>query len=291
MKIFLYVVLAMTAIAGDSFFTRLALSSTDIDYTTFSLLRIFSACLIIILVIPVNQATRVPSKSMTFILSSLFILYAFAFSYAYTELSISVGGLVIFVVSQVLSIFFTVNFSGASLSPIQCFGLLITSLGAISLLSPLITVHASITPMFVMALAGGVWSAFTLTSSYKGFSIFSLRNVFKLTLAMISLPLLIKLVSLDVVLTMDGYVYAVLCGALTTGLGYTLWLLISDSITPISTSTAQILAPLITIILGLFYLSETFTIAAVSASVLIIFGMSIFHLSEYLKSMVNEQWK
>lgn len=289
MKIFLYIVLAVTAIAGDSFFTRLALTSTDIDHTTFSLLRIFSACLIIILVVPVNEAARTPSKSVTFYLSALFTLYIFAFSYAYTELSISIGGLVIFAVTQICSIFCAANSSGSSLSSIQWFGLLTTSIGALSLLSPLITLNNSITAIFVMVLAGVAWAGFTLTSSYKGFSIFSLRNVFKLTLAMISLPLLINLISLDILLTMDGYVYAVLCGALTTGLGYTLWLLITDTITPLSTSTALILAPLITIIFGLFYLSETFSIAAASASILILFGMSIFHFSEYLKNMVREQ--
>lgn len=286
MRVLFYTALVMTAIAGDSFFTKLALSTTDIDHFTFSLLRIFSASLILVFVIPVYTDAPSLSKPRIFFLSTLFILYSIAFSYAYTQLSISVGGLILFAVTQLCSILFGAICLGKRLNPIQWFGFLVASLGGLSLLAPSITGENSSLTILAMSLAGLAWSALTITTEHKSFSIFSLRKVFKFTAVIISFPLAINLITTSADSNIDGYIYALLCGALTTALGYALWLIIANSITPITTAIVRILAPLITISFGMAFLSESFSTAATSASTLIIFGIGILLLSEYLKSVV-----
>lgn len=285
MKIFLYSLLAMTAVAGNSFFTRLALSSTDIDHSTFSLVRIFSACLIVLMVVPQNKETSPPSRPITILLSTLFVVYVFTFSYAYTWLSISIGGLLLFTVMQICSILSSVIYSREILNPIQLLGFLITFIGGLSLFTNPVSLNTSITSLCLITLAGIAWSGFSFTIQYKCFSVFNLRDVFKLTLALTSLPLALNLIAFGTRVSLDGYVYALLCGALTTGLGYSLWLLIANQLTSLSANTAQLLAPLITIMLGLSFLTETFTTYQSSSFVLIFVGTGIFFLSRYLQSL------
>lgn len=288
MKSIFYIAISMLAIAGDSFFTRLALATTEINHLTFSLVRIFSACLIVLMVIPANVKAPRPSNSITVLLSILFIVYISAFTYAYRELSVSMGGIVFFSVVQLCSIMFGIRYLGKRLSPFQVFGVVMTSLGAMSLLTPGITAGGSITSMSAMMIASLAWASFTITIQQQNFSIFSLRKVFTCTAVIISFPLFTSLMTNEALRSNDGYVYAVLCGAMTTGLGYSIWLLISNSVTQNSAAVAHISAPLITVYLGVTFLSETLSANFVSATVLIVFGITLFYLSEYLKSLVNE---
>jgi drug/metabolite transporter (DMT)-like permease len=283
MRLFVHLALVVIVMSGDSFFTRLALSSTDIDLTAFSLLRIVSACLIIALLSPEDKKALSPSLPLTLFLSGLFIVYTFAFSFAYTVLPISLGGLVLFGVTQVFTILLSVHYLGYRLNSTQWFGLAVVCLGGLSLLSPSITQEHAKTPLLMMAIAGLAWSGFTVTALRKGFSAFCFRKVFTYATVIISIPLIVHLTVATSNTSTDGYVYAILCGALSAGLGYLLWKLIAKAITSTSNGLAQLFVPLTTITLGIIFLSEPFSANILSASVLIIFGVGIFFFSEFLK--------
>lgn len=283
MRLFVHLALVVMVMSGDSFFTRLALSSTDIDLTTFSLLRIVSACFIIAFLSPVGKKVSSPSLPFTLFLSSLFFVYTLTFSYAYTVLPISLGGLVLFGVTQVFTILFSMYYLGYRLNSTQWFGLTVVCLGGLSLLSPSITQEHANIPLLMMVIAGLAWSGLTVTTLRKGFSAFCFRKVFTYATVIISIPLIVNLTVATSNTSADGYVYAVLCGSLSAGLAYLLWKLMAKAITPTSNGLVHIFVALATITLGIIFLSEPFSANILSASVLIIFGISIFFFSEFLK--------
>lgn len=283
MKIFFYVLLAMTAFAGNSFFTRLALSTTEIDHVSFSLVRLLSACLIILVVIPRDSQKAAASNSQIIYLSIFLITYIFSFSYAYSELSASIGGLVLFSVVQISLITYGFIFCGHRLNLVQWFGLLIAMTGALLLLTPTITAEHLKTSLIAMAIAGLSWTVVTVVASHRDFSIFSLRKAIFYTASFLSVLIGAGLLRVNSATSLEGLVYAILCGALTTGLGYSIWLLVVNSLSTISAAIAQISVPVITTALGVIFLAETLSSSALSASILIIFGVTIYFFSEYLK--------
>jgi drug/metabolite transporter (DMT)-like permease len=72
-----------------------------------------------------------------------------------------------------------------------------------------------------------------------------------------------------------GILYAVLSGAVTSGLGYVLWYRVLQHMSAITASTIQLSSPLLTTLGGVVLLGEAFTRNLLVASLLILGGIRL----------------
>lgn len=286
MKVLFYVCLAMIAFAANSIFTRLALSTTEIDAITFSTLRLLFAALVVLLILPRDRSAQVePTRLRSFFL----VAYAIPFTYAYTVLSASLGALILFSVVQVSMIGFAVLFKNEKLNLLQCFGFGLAVTGILMLFAPSARPPDSYIPVFVMIVAGLAWAGFSVVNTKTPLSLVGVRQIFKQASVLAIILYGITLTKVTPTITIDGLVYAFLCGALTTGLGYCLWYLMLNRITSITAAVAQLSVPVISMFLGVTLLDEHISTVELSSACLALLGIAIYILSKYLSSLTTEK--
>lgn len=288
MKFVLYVFFAMTALAGNAFFTRLALTTTAIDYSAFAFIRVLSAALIVILMIP-SQHSKATSRRTSWLGSVCLIVFLFSFTHSFTHLPVTSGSIIIFGVAQAGIIFYGLVFSKNQLNASQWFATLVIIIGSSMAVMPFISGAQGYTTMIPPLIAGLSWAAFTQLSSLQHFSVFALRNVLTgaAFLALILLPVAFGVLTPSY--DLDGIVYALLCGTLTTGLAYCLWCLLAPSIDRGISAFTPVSVPVIAIVLGVTFLSEKLSPDYLSAAALIFVGVLLYALSDYLKTLEVKQ--
>ena len=104
LKTFVLVAIAMIAFAANSLLCRMALANTDIDPASFTILRLASGAIALLLLSSYFKSESVPSQGLFHGLKtnasvlggiSLFV-YAICFSYAYISMSTGTGALLLF---------------------------------------------------------------------------------------------------------------------------------------------------------------------------------------------------
>ena len=107
MKTFLLVAVAMGAFAANSLLCRMALANTDIDPASFTLLRLTSGALALLLLSSYSLRRGVKSASSQSVFKGLkanasvlggiaLFVYAICFSFAYISMSTGTGALLLF---------------------------------------------------------------------------------------------------------------------------------------------------------------------------------------------------
>lgn len=76
-------------------------------------------------------------------------------------------------------------------------------------------------------------------------------------------------------LTLAGYLYAVAAGAVTSGLGYTIWYTALKDLTATSAATVQLSVPVIAATGGILFLGENLTLRLMVASCAILGGIAL----------------
>ena len=79
----------------------------------------------------------------------------------------------------------------------------------------------------------------------------------------------------EVNLTAEGITYAVLSGAVASGMGYALWYWILPDLTSAQAGTSQLLVPVIAAVGGAILLAEPLTINFLLATVLTLGGIAL----------------
>lgn len=284
MKVVLYVIFAMTALASNAFFTRLALTTTAIDYSAFAFIRVLSAALIVLLMLP-SQHNETTSRTTSWLGSFFLIVFLFSFTQSFTYLPVTSGSIIIFGIAQAGIIFYGLVFTKNQLNASQWFATLVIIIGSSMAVMSFINGAQEYTIMIPPLIAGFSWAVFTQLSSLQQFSVFALRNVFigAAFLALILLP--VASGALTPSYDLDGIVYALLCGTLTTGLAYCLWCLLVPSINQGISAFTTVSVPVIAIVLGVTFLSEKLSTDYLSAAALIFVGVLLYALSDYLKTL------
>jgi drug/metabolite transporter (DMT)-like permease len=75
--------------------------------------------------------------------------------------------------------------------------------------------------------------------------------------------------------SLSGVVVAVICGGVTSGLGYALWYRVLPQIVATTGAVAQLSVPVIAIIAGAFLLGEAITFDIVMASIVVLGGIGV----------------
>jgi drug/metabolite transporter (DMT)-like permease len=268
-RVFALTSLAMFAFAGNSLLCRLALKHTNIDAASFTAIRLLSGAAALWLITRVRGGTRSGRGSW---LSALALFaYAAGFSFAYVNLSVATGALLLFGAVQATMIGVGI-WNGERLRGPQLFGLSLALGGLIGLLLP----GLSAPPVAAAALmlgAGVAWGVYSLRGQGAGDPTRVTAGNF-LRAAPIAAAISLfwpKGSRLD----HAGVWYAVASGALASGLGYAVWYTALPALKSTSAAVVQLCVPVITTLGGFALLGEPITARVILASGAILGGIAL----------------
>lgn len=262
----------MLAFAANSLLTRLALQTTAIDPASFVGIRIASGAAMLVL-IALLQRLRLPPLRKSWPSALLLFIYAAAFSFAYRGIDTGAGALLLFACAQLTMIAYGYA-RGERASPA---GMLLALAGLAAFLAP----GASAPPLLpagLMAVAGVAWGGFSLLGRFSGDT--PVGNAASSFVWALPLALGLLLLQRDAIrLDGAGLAYAVLSGALASGLGYAVWYWVRVRMTAIAAGSVQLSVPVLSALLGMLVLGEHLGVERWLAGTAVLAGVALTTLS------------
>lgn len=261
--------LAMLAFAGNSLLCRLALRETEIDAASFTAVRLTSGALMLAVLLRLRSVSRPMAGSWPGALA--LFTYAAAFSFAYLHLDTGVGALLLFGAVQ-LSMLLWGLWRGERLPALATFGTLLAGGGLLFLLLP----GASAPPLsaaLLMLLAGSAWGAYSLLGRGQGDPLAVTAGNFLRATALgllLAVPLFAQLQS-----DAAGLFYAVLSGALTSGIGYAIWYSALPGLRASQAATVQLSVPILAALAGSLVLGEALSFRLMLSAVAVLGGIAL----------------
>ena len=261
--------LAMIAFAGNSLLCRQALRHTTIDAATFTLIRILSGalCLWIIVGIRKGAAAKVGSWPSALALFG----YAALFSFAYLQLTAGTGALLLFGAVQATMIFWALR-KGERFRAIHIAGLILAIAGLVMLVFP----GLSAPPLGAATLmfgAGIAWGIYSLRGKTAGDPLRATAGNFLRAVPMVVVLSVVafRFANFD----RAGIVYAIISGALASGVGYAIWYSALPALKASAAATVQLSVPVLAAAGGIIFLRETITLRLVLASIAVLGGIAL----------------
>src|SRR5436190_22205660 len=274
MRLFILTLLAMIAFAGNSVICRLALTQTTIDAASFTFTRILSGAVALSLIVTIRKRTSPTAGSWPSALA--LFAYAAAFSFAYVSLSAGTGALLLFGAVQATMILWGLR-RGERLRMRQLAGLALALTGLVALLFPGLSAP-SLSGSILMLGAGVAWGIYSLRGKAASDAIAATTGNF---LSSVPLAAVLSIAVLPWAhIDRTGVGYAVLSGAIASGLGYAIWYTaLSDSMPvqlgPASAATVQLSVPVLAATGGILLLGEPITLRYVVASIAVLGGIAL----------------
>jgi len=268
-RIVLLTTLAMVAFAGNSLLCRLALKDTGIDAASFTTIRLVSGALILWVVVRVKQGPR--DTGGDWWSAAALLVYAAGFSFAYLSLPAATGALLLFGAVQATMIGYGL-WSGERLLRPQLLGLIMALWGLVGLLLPGLSAPPLVGSALMLS-AGVAWGVYSLRGKGGGDPTNVTAGNF-LRAAPVAI-LLSVLLHNDASLDMAGFGYAVLSGALASGLGYAIWYQVLPALKATKAATVQLSVPVIAALGGVVFLGEPISLRLALASVAILGGIAL----------------
>jgi drug/metabolite transporter (DMT)-like permease len=276
--------LALLAFAGNSVLCRLVLKEGSIDAASFTSIRMISGALMLWLIVLVHRrSARIGGNWWSAL--ALFV-YAAGFSFAYLSLPAALGALLLFGAVQATMIGYGI-WMGEELRILQRAGLALALVGLVVLLAP----GLAAPPLWgslLMAMAGIAWGIYSLRGKVVSDPLQVTAGNFLRTIPLVVLLMLFMqgrvLLGGDsfnhnffgtAVLSSSGILYAVLSGALASGVGYTIWYGVLPALKATTAASVQLSVPVITAVGGVIFLSEALTLRLLLASVAILGGIAL----------------
>ena len=265
----LLTLLAMLAFAGNSLLCRAALKDTAIDATSFTTARILSGALMLALLLRLRGASAKPRGSWRG--AAALFLYAAAFSFAYLQLDAGTGVLLLFGAVQVTLVLAGL-LRGERLGGQALLGVLLAAGGLLYLLLP----GASAPPLsgaLLMLLSGLAWGLYTLFGRDGGDPLAASAGNFLRAAAFAALLAL----TFHAGLRLDGLglLYALLSGALASGLGYALWYAALPGLTAIQGASVQLSVAVLAALAGALLLGEPLGARLPAAALAVLGGIAL----------------
>lgn len=264
---------AMIAFACNSLLCRAALFHTRIDAASFTTIRLASGAVILWLVVCMDRRGRTGGGSWVSALA-LFV-YAAGFSYAYKTLPASTGALMLFGAVQATMIGHGM-WSGERLRGPQLAGFALAVGGLLGLLAPSLSAPPLLGSLLMLG-AGIAWGIYSLRGKGAGDPTrVTAGNFLRAAVFAVALSGLARAsASVD----SAGVCYAVLSGALASGVGYAVWYSALPALRATAAATVQLSVPVIAAIGAIALLGETVTLRLLLASAAILGGIGLVVLS------------
>lgn len=273
-RLLLLTSLTMAAFAGNSLLCRMALKQTSIDPASFTTIRLLSGALTLWLLARARHGTAAGGGNW---LSALALFaYAASLSFAYVGLSTAMGALLLFGAVQATMIGHGIR-TGERLVRLQLAGLVLACGGLVGLLLP----GLSAPPLLDSALmlgSGVAWGIYSLRGKGAGNPTRVTAGNF-LRAAPIAVALNLFMMN-DTSLDQAGIGYALLSGALTSGMGYAIWYRVLPALKATHASIVQLSVPVIAALGGIVFLGEALTWRLAWASAAILGGIALVILEK-----------
>ena len=260
---------AMLAFASNSLLCRVALTETSIDAASFTSLRLASGALILLVILRLRRVGVTSGGSWP--MAAMLSAYAVFFSFAYRDLTAATGALLLFGGVQLTMMGYGL-WAGERLRGAKLLGVVVAVAGLIGLLLPGLAApppHAAL----LMLAAGAAWGVYSLLGRGAGDPIAATGGNFLRAVPFAAL-LALAATGHESVDRM-GVLYAVVSGAVTSGLGYVLWYAALPGLRATSAATIQLSVPAIAAIGGAVLLAEPITARLLLASVAILGGIAL----------------
>ena len=281
-RVFLYTTFALVAFAFNSILCRLALRGEEADAAGFTTVRLVSGAVALVVIwylvgrstdarakntLPTGRVSALGSWASAFFLFA----YAVCFSFAYLGLTAGSGALILFGSVQ-MSMVTAAIFKGERPSALESLGLVIAVSGLIYLVLPGLA-SPPLTSSLLMAAAGMSWAAYTLRGKSSTDPLADTAGNFVRSLPMAAVVAIVFLPNLQ--LTPRGWLLAIVSGAITSGVGYTIWYSVVKNHTTTRAAVLQLAVPVIAAMIGIIWLGETATATLGIAAAMILGGIAV----------------
>jgi drug/metabolite transporter (DMT)-like permease len=268
---------ALIAFAANSVLCRFALGAGAIDAGGFACIRLLSgaAILLIILLLRANASFMQPKGS--WLAGLMLFLYAISFSYAYLNLNTGTGALILFGAVQITMICFSI-IKGNRLVLVEWLGLAMAFLGLVYLVLPGVSAPSP-NGFLLMTTAGIAWGVYTLKG--RG-SVNPLADTaFNFTRSIPFVMVAAFIVFHDFHVSANGAALAFVSGAITSGLGYSVWYAALRHLSTTQAAVAQLAVPIIAALGGIIFMAETITLRLGLSAIMILGGIFMVVMVPY----------
>lgn len=261
--------LALTAFAGNSLLCRAALAHTAIDAASFTTLRLMAGAAMLWLLVRIRGGAQAGRGNW---LSALaLVAYAAGFSFSYVHLSAAAGALILFGAVQTTMIAYGL-WSGERLRSPQVAGLVLACGGLVGLLLPGLSAPPVLGAL-LMLVAGVAWGVYSLRGKGAGDPLRVTAGNFARAVPM---ALLLSLATgSQASIDPTGMGYALLSGALASGVGYAIWYTALPLLPSTIAASVQLSVPVIAALGGVLFLQESLSLRLLAASTAILGGIAL----------------
>jgi len=281
-RLFILTLIAMIAFAGNSMLCRLALKQTGIDPASFTFIRIVSGAAALWLIAKMRKAAW--RKAGNWPSALALFAYAAAFSFAYVSLSAGTGALLLFGAVQATMILWGLR-RGERLRVRQHAGLALALTGLVALLFPGLSAP-SLSGSILMLGAGVAWGIYSLRGKAASDAIAATTGNF---LRAVPLAAVLSIALLPWThIHPAGVGYAVLSGAIASGLGYVIWYIALPDLKAASAATVQLSVPVLAATGGILLLGEPITFRYLVTSIAVLGGIALVVIEKNHAGKAND---
>jgi drug/metabolite transporter (DMT)-like permease len=259
------------AFAANSIFCRRALMEGQIDPESFTVIRLFSGGLFLLLLIRFRNPQAAIRGSWKGGLS--LFLYAYLFSIAYVQLGAGMGALILFGAVQITMFMFSWA-QGERFQKKVVIGMLVTTGGLLTLLLP----SANSPPLssaVLMTISGVAWGVYSLLGKAAVNPLTETAGNFARCLPFLLLLAPVKFFGSGLHMSPTGAMYALASGVLASGCGYALWYSTVRHISSQQAATLQLSVPIIASLAGVLILNEPISLHLLLISGIVLGGVAL----------------
>ena len=251
LSLVLLTVITMIAFAANSVLCRYALGSNLMDAASFSALRLIAGAIFLLSLVYFKDSAFKLAKPRTVPVLAL-LAYMLGFSFAYNQLSAATGALLLFGFVQITMLAYALR-GGERPTLAGVAGYAVAVSGLLYLVAPGLE-SPPLSYAGLMAIAGVAWGIYSiLGAGGRDPTQATAQNFFYASLIAIFVSFS-QIQNLSI--TWQGALAAAVSGAVTSGLGYSIWYYLVGSIRAMTAALAQLSVPAIAAVGGALLLLE-----------------------------------
>jgi len=279
-KTLFFTTCALIAFAANSVLCRLALNDETIDAASFTIIRLLSGAIALLIILRISTAIngkKTSASQGSWTATFMLFLYAVTFSYAYNSLDTGTGALILFGTVQITIILITI-FTGGRLRLTEWIGTLIAFSGFVYLVLPNVSTP-SFSGFILMTISGIGWGIYTLKGRESKNPLADTTKNFYLTTPLVIVLAVLTFQNLNV--TTEGILLAIASGAIASGMGYTIWYIALGGLSATQAGVVQLLVPVIAAFGGVIFITETISFRLTISAIFILGGILTVILGRY----------
>jgi drug/metabolite transporter (DMT)-like permease len=269
-KMLALICLTMIAFAANSLLSRAALGARDLDAAGFTVIRLAAGAVTLWAIVRFARRGAAPQR-VDWVAGLVLFVYAITFSLAYLSLTAGTGALILFGAVQIAMLAVGLR-AGERLAPLAWLGFAAAVAGVIWLVAPGVEAPSPLGAA-LMAVAGVAWGCYSLRGRGAADPLRATAGNFACALPFALVAGVLLAPGLHG--TWRGVGLAVVCGALTSGLGYVVWYEALKGLDASRAAIVQLSVPALAALGGALLLSEQVTGRLLLSSAAILGGIAL----------------